>query len=158
MANAYLHGQTQNRMSVRDAVNAIRQLNSWEKINFGYNLDTGAVDTAKLAEGAFGMKARLIKDFTEEDLKQALAHNLPILLPHDARKLNSPKYALGGPDYHMFVIRGYNENGFIVNDPGTVEGNGNVYTFETLWNAAADWNHEKQAMEPENKFIIILSR
>ncbi len=158
MANAYLNGQSQNTMSAADAQKAINQLKNWEQVNIGYNADTGAAATTKMAQGAFKLKVREIRNFTEADLKRALADNHPILLPHDARKLGSPKYANGGPDYHMLVIRGYDKTGFIVNDPGTSEGNGNVYTFETLWNAAADWNHAKGEMEPESKIALVLSK
>ena len=158
MVNAYLNGQSQNTMSASDAQNAINQLKNWEQVNIGYNADTGAAATTRMAQGAFNIKVRQIKNFTQADLKRALADNHPVLLPHDARKLGSPKYANGGPDYHMLVIRGYDETGFIVNDPGTSEGNGNVYTFETLWNAAADWNQVKMAMEPESKIALVLSK
>lgn len=158
MANTYLNGQTHNVINAHDAIRAIAQLNNWEKVNLGYNLDTGAEDTKKLAEGAFAMKVKLIDNFTEADLKKALAANHPVLLPLDARKLGSPKYANGGPDYHMLVIRGYTETMYIVNDPGTSEGNGNEYTFETLYNAAADWNHTTQSMEPEKKILLVISR
>lgn len=158
MVNTYLNGQTHNVINAHDAIRAIAQLNNWEKVNFGYNLDTGAEDTKKLGEEAFGLKVKLVENFTELDLKRALAANHPVLLPHDARKLGSPKYANGETDYHMLVIRGYTENRFIVNDPGTSEGNGNEYTFETLYNAGVDWNHTTQSMEPDKKILMVITK
>lgn len=158
MANAFLSGTTENEVPAEEALKAINNLKIWEQANLGYNADTGAAATTRLAEGAFAMKVRQIKDFTEQDLKQALGDQQPILLPIDARVLNNPKYQNGGPQYHMIVIRGYSDKGFIVNDPGTNEGNGNVYSFEVLKTAAADWNQATQSLEPNNKIALVLSK
>ncbi len=158
MAMAFLNGQTNERMSVSDAQNAIAQLKTWEQANIGYNADTGAIETTKMAEGAFKLKVKQINNYTEKDLKKALSKGHPVLLPINARQLGNPKYQDTGPFYHMFVVRGYNAQGFIVNDPGTESGLGNIYTFETLKNAAADWNHAKQAMEPSSKIALVLSK
>lgn len=158
MAMAFLNGQTNEHMSVTDAQNAIAQLKTWEQANIGYNADTGAVATTKMAEGAFKLKVKQINNYTEQDLKKALSKGHPVLLSINARQLGNPKYQDTGPFYHMFVVRGYNAEGFIVNDPGTEGGAGNVYTFETLKNAAADWNQAKQAMEPTSKIALILSK
>jgi hypothetical protein len=159
MVMAFLNGQTGNTISPADAQKSINLLKDWENANIGYNQDTGAEATTRMAEGAFGLKVSQIRDFTEDDLKKALSENHPVLLPINAKLMNNPKYINGGPQYHMIVIRGYRLNGkFVVNDPGTVEGNGNEYTFETLKNAAADWNHPAQQMEPNSKIALVLSK
>ena len=158
MANAFLSNNTANELATEESQKAIDNLKIWENANFGYNADTGAMTTTRMAEGAFGLKVKQIKNFTEQDLKQALVDNHPILLPIDARKLNNPKYKNSGPQYHMVVIRGFHESVFIVNDPGTNDGNGNEYTFDVLKNAAADWNQAEQKMEPESKIALILSK
>lgn len=158
MAKAYLDGQTQDRMSDQDAQNAINQLKNWEQVNIGYNADTGADATTQMARGAFGLTVAHIRDFTEQDLKQELAKNHVILLPINAKLLNNPQYRNGGPQYHMIVIRGYNEKEFIINDPGTNNGNGNVYTFELLKKASSDWDHKANAMDPNRKIALVLSR
>lgn len=80
------------------------------------------------------------------------------MLPIDARVLDNPLYKNSGPQYHMIVIRGYKDGKFIVNDPGTNRGNGNEYTFETLHNAAADWNHNSKQLEPQNKVALVISK
>jgi len=158
MANAYLSGTTENEVPADEAQKAINNLKIWEQANLGYNADTGAAATTRLAEGAFALKVNQIKDFTEQGLKKALATNHPILLPINARLLNNPKYRNSGPQYHMVVIRGYNDQGFIINDPGTNEGNGNIYPFEILKNAAADWNQATQSIEPKQKIALVMSK
>lgn len=158
MANAFLSGNTANVLAEGESIKAIENLKIWENANLGYNVDTGAMATTRLAEGAFALKVKHIKDFTETDIKKALADNHPVLLPIDARQLNNPKYRNSGPQYHMIVIRGYKDGKFIVNDPGTNEGNGNEYTFDVLKNAAADWNQADQKMEPASKIALVLSK
>jgi hypothetical protein len=158
MANAFLSGNTQNELPASEAQKAIDNLKIWENANLGYNIDTGSAATTRMAEGAFAMKVKQIKDFTEQDLKQALAGNHPILLPIDARLLNNPRYRNSGPQYHMIVIRGYKGEKFVVNDPGTNSGNGNEYTFETLKNAAADWNQAEQKMDNTAKIALVMSK
>ncbi|MEO8065706.1 MAG: C39 family peptidase [Candidatus Doudnabacteria bacterium] len=157
MATAYLNGQSGDMMSAGDAQNAINQLKNWENINTGYNANTGADATTKMAEGAFKLKVTQIKDFTELDLKSALAKHHPVLLPINA-KLLANTYKDNGPTYHMIVVRGFDERGFIINDPGTNSGDGNVYTFETLKNASANWNQTTGSMESANKIALILSK
>src|SRR3989344_3465229 len=132
MANAFLTGNTQNELPPGPAQEAINNLRKWEQANLGYNIDTGADATTRMAEGAFGLKIRQIKDFTEEDLKRALMDNHPILLPINGKLLGSSQYVNDGPTYHMIVIRGFKGSTFIVNDPGTNSGNGQEYSFDVL--------------------------
>lgn len=157
MANAYLNGQKQNEMSAADAQDAINQLKNWENVNAGYNLNSGADATMHMAQGAFGITVTQIRNFSEHDLKRELAKNHVILLPINARLLGNT-YQDNGPLYHMIVVRGYNEKEFIVNDPGTNSGNGNVYTFETLKKASADWDQAAMAMDPNRKVALVLSK
>jgi len=158
MANAFLTGTTENELPASEALKSINNLKIWEQANLGYNADTGAMATTRMAEGAFALKVNQVQNFTELDIKKALAANHPVLLPLNAKVLNNPKYRNSGPQYHMIVIRGYNDKGFIVNDPGTNEGNGNVYPFEILKNAAADWNQSAKTIEADRKIILVLSR
>ena len=158
MATAFLNGQTGDRMSANDAQKAINALKNWENINQGYNANTGVDATTKMAEGAFGLHVDQIVDYSETDLKQALAAGHPILLPINAGLLKNPKYLNGGPLYHMIVLRGYHHGRFIVNDPGTESGDGNEYNFETLKNASADWVQETQSMDTNTKAALILSK
>jgi hypothetical protein len=156
MVNAYLDGQTQELVPTADAVKSIGQLKAWENANIGYNKDTGASETTLMAEGAFGLRVRQITDYSANDLKRALSQNHPVLLLIDAKKLGNPKYPQ--TFYHVFVVRGYDGDNFIVHDPGTESGNSNVYSFETLKNAAADWNHITQKMDSTHKVALIISK
>ena len=158
MANAFLTGSTEDKLPAAAAQEAINNLKKWEEANLGYNEDTGANATAKMAVGAFGLNVKQMENFTETELKQELNNNHPILLPINAKLLNSPQYANDGPTYHMIVIRGYKNNIFIVNYPGTNNGDGNEYSFTTLQKASADWDHITKTINPNKKTALILSK
>ncbi len=158
MANAYLTGTIEDKLPPAAALQAINTLKAWEQANIGYNANTGADATAQMAEGAFGLKVTQIWDYSETDLKNALAEKHPVLLPINARRLNNPAYADNGPLYHMIVVRGYEGNAFIVNDPGTNGGESNKYTFAVLKGAAADWNQATKSMDANRKIALVLSK
>jgi uncharacterized protein YvpB len=158
MAQAYFEGNREDRLTVTLAQEYISKLRAWETTNIGYNADTGAYTTSRMAEGTFGITVQQIKDYTEKDLKKELAKGHLVLLPINARLLGNPTYAESGPTYHMIVVRGYDASNFIVNDPGTQEGNSTVYSFDILIKAAADWNNSAKIMDPTIKSALILSK
>mgnify|MGYP001618174552 FL=1 len=54
--------------------------------------------------------------------------------------LPNPHFRNGGPEYHTLVIRGYTEDSFITNDPGTQFGENFLYKYSDLMNSIHDWN------------------
>lgn len=158
MANAFVGGNLEDRLPAAAAQNAIDNLKKWEQANLGYNANTGVDATTKMAEGAFNLKITQIPNYTEDDLKRALATNHPVLLPINAKLLGSPQYATDGPTYHMIVIRGYKGDTFIVNDPGTNNGDGNEYSFSVLQKASADWNETTKTIDSTRKIALVVSK
>ena len=158
MANTFLTGNKGNVVPAAAAQEAINNLKKWEQANLGYNIDTGADATTRMAEGAFGLNVKQIVNFREDDLKRELLEGHPILLPINAKFLGTQQYTNGGPTYHMIVLRGFKGSTFIVNDPGTNNGNGNEYSFDVLKKAASDWNHLSKLMDSNRKIALVLSR
>lgn len=158
MANAYLTGNTAATISPADAIAAINNIVQWENTNIQTNANTGAADTAKMAEGVEGIKAQVLSNYNELQLKQALAKKEVVLLPIDATKLNNPNYAQPPPTYHMVVLRGYTGDTFYINDPGLNQGDNNAYSFATLQAAGADWNNTTNTMDANAKPAIVLSK
>lgn len=158
MANAFLNGNIEDKLPATLTQETINYLKEWEQKNLGYNADTGADTTTRMAQDAFGLKVKQIKDYTEADLKTELINGHPILLPINAKLLESPQYLRDGPTYHMIVIRGFRGHTFIVNDPGTNDGNGNEYSFSILQKASADWNNAAKKMDPTRKIALVVSK
>jgi hypothetical protein len=158
MVYAFLIGNIENKLPEVATQEAIDNLKKWEQTNLGYNADTGADATTKMAESALGLKIRQIQNYTEADLKTELINEHPILLPINAKLLGSPQYLNDGPTYHMIVVRGFKDSTFIVNDPGTNNGNGNEYSFSILQKASADWDNTTKTMDPNRKFALVVSK
>jgi hypothetical protein len=158
MANAYLTGTTEDKLPPDAAQNAIDNLKTWEQANLGYNANTGADSTSRMAEGAFGLRVEQVPNFTEAELKQAIVNHTPILLPVNAQKLGNAQYIHDGPLYHMIVIRGFKGDIFIVNDPGITGGDGNSYPFSVLQAASANWDEATQSIVSTQKIALVLSK
>lgn len=79
-----------------------------------------------------------------QDLKIELESQRPVIVPVYAPELGNPYYTGGGPDYHVVVLKGYDEvkKVFVVNDPGTQFGEGLEFSYETLMRSVHDLNPE----------------
>lgn len=107
----------------------------------GYKQDVSMDELAQIAEGYYGLKtARVEKHISLDDIKKELAAGRPVIVPASGKMLDNPNFRNGGPLYHSLVIVGYDEKGFITNDPGTRKGEGFRYSFDNLFNAMHDWN------------------
>lgn len=158
MAADYFSENKSTAIPAADADKDIIDLNNWEVKNFGYSLDTTSQETAQMIQSVYGLKTRLIENFTADDLKQALLAGNLVMISEDGRLLNNPHYKQPGPVHHMLLVRGYNSQGFLVNDPGTRYGNNYFYSFDTLKNAAADWDHPLNTVNQNKKIAIIVSK
>ncbi len=153
MAARYL--QARDIADAEDADSAILQL-----VNFGteigYPIDTTAAETADTLEQFYGLQTQLIEDFTIDDIKQAIANGNPVIIPFAGRQIGNPYYTSPGPLYHMMTIIGYTESTIITNDPGTKRGAEYSYSYDTILNAAHDWNNGN--VDTGKKVMIIVSK
>ncbi|MDB4940425.1 MAG: hypothetical protein JWO40_850 [Candidatus Doudnabacteria bacterium] len=156
MANAYLTGDTRATLPASEVEKQIGTLTDWQQKNFGYNLDTTAAETAKFIEAVYGLKTKIVSDYTESDLKMELAAGHPVILPVNGQLIGNPYYKQPGPIYHMLLVRGYTATKIITNDSGTRHGENYLYSFNTLSNAAADWNHSTNTIDSSKKVMIVV--
>lgn len=117
-----------------------------ELVNFaeskGFDVDTTAQETAELVELFYpDFEAEVVPMTGPDVVKQYIAQGIPIILPADGKALPNPNFREGGPLYHMLVVRGYTEDQFITNDPGTRRGEKFLYTYDGLLDAVHDWNN-----------------
>lgn len=118
----------------------IQELIAWEGAN-GYKIDVTVAELNAIARDYYGITSGRIKTgITIDDIKWELAAGRPVIIPAAGKLLPNPNFRNGGPVYHMLVIRGYDKNGFITNDPGTRKGEEFRYTFDALYNAIHDWS------------------
>ncbi|MFA5358899.1 MAG: C39 family peptidase [Patescibacteria group bacterium] len=118
----------------------INKLLPWEKERFGFVESTTIEETAIMAREYFGLKTEVVVDVTVDRIKKELIAGRLIVLPLAGQELHNPNYTGAGPLYHMLVVRGYDRDQFITNDPGTRKGGGYKYKYDVLLNAVHDWN------------------
>lgn len=118
----------------------IQDLIAFEKKN-KYGPSITLDELSAIASQYYGLKnGRVEKDITVEDIKQELSDGRPVIVGAAGKVLPNPNFKNGGPNYHMLVVVGYEEKGFITNDPGTRLGEGFRYAFSDLFKSIHDWD------------------
>ena len=158
MVAAYFSGDTRSKIPATEAENQLTALTNWEQNRFGYSLDTTTAETAEMIRSFYNLKATVVNNFTEKDIKDALNAKKLVILPVNGRKIGNPYYKQPGPIYHMLVIKGYTATQLITNDPGTKNGESYKYSFSTLKNAPADWNHTTGTVDENKSLMIVVSQ
>lgn len=131
----------------------IQALVKYEREN-GYGESITLAEVAEVAEEYYGVKnPRLEKKITAEKIKRELAGGRPVIIPAAGKLLANPNFKNGGPVYHMLIIKGYDEAGFVTNDPGTRKGEGFRYSFENILKANHNWN-KKNILDGEAVYLV----
>jgi len=131
----------------------IQDLAAFEKKN-KYGLSITLNELNEIASKYYNLKAgRVEKDITVEDIKKELSSGKPVIVGAAGKVLPNPNFKNGGPNYHMLVIIGYDEKGFITNDPGTRLGKGFRYSFDDLLKSIHDWN-EKNILSGGRNYLV----
>jgi protein-tyrosine-phosphatase len=124
--------------SKESAEEEILQMVKWETENeLGYSITLQQlIEVAK----HYGIKTARIGTANKEKIQKELSDGKPVIVPAAGRELDNPNFKTPGPLYHMLVIKGYDKNGWITNDPGTRKGEGFRYTYDNLLNAIHNWD------------------
>lgn len=118
----------------------IMDLVEWQNQTFGYYKDTTAQENFFTLKNFFKMDAIVVYDPTIDFIREKLASGNLILAHVSGRDLKNPHFHRPGPIYHVLVIRGYDKDGFITNDPGTRYGEAYHYSYDVIMNSLHDWN------------------
>ena len=123
-----------------EADTEIKKMVTWEESN-GYKVDLTAGELVAMAAGYMKLKTgRVIVSPTVDQLKTELDAGRPVIVPAAGRLLGNPYFTPPGPIYHMLVLKSYDKDGFIVNDPGTRRGENYHYGFKPIMDAMHDWD------------------
>ena len=157
MVDAYYKRRSPGLMDPDDMDQAIRKLVAHQTATLGHYEDTDAEDTASFIRTYFGYSNVLVLPFSSvDDLKRPLALGYPVIIPAAGQLLQNPYFTGDGPPYHMLVVRGYTQSGFITNDPGTRRGDGFVYPYDTILNATHDWTGSKETVTQGDRVMIVV--
>jgi len=154
MASRYFNQRKIN--DATDAEEGIGEIIAWEKENLGFFESTTAEETSRVIREMLGLRAEVVESPSAPDIQKALNEDKLVLVPAAGRKLANPFYKSPGPLYHMLVIKGYSDNQFITNDPGTKNGENYPYKFETILSANHDWNGGN--VDSGQKVMIFVSK
>lgn len=117
----------------------IQKLVEYENSN-GYGLSITLSELSDVAKKYYNMQGGRIINADKESIIAELKAGKPVIAPAAGKVLENPNFKNGGPNYHMLVIKGYDKNGFITNDPGTRKGEGFRYSYQNLLESIHDWN------------------
>lgn len=109
-----------------------------EKNNYGPSITLK--DLSKIAKNYYDLSGEVKIDISIDDIKKEISLGNPVIVPAAGKILPNPNFRNGGPNYHMLVVKGYDKDGFITNDPGTRLGQNFRYSYNDLFNAIHDWD------------------
>ncbi len=136
----YYYRTGQKFTSPQEAEAEIKKMVTWEESN-GFKIDLTAQELIAVASRYLKLKTgRVLMSPTVGQLKAELNAGRPVIVPAAGRLLLNHNFKVPGPIYHMLVLKGYDANGFIVNDPGTRRGESYLYSFERIMTAMHDWD------------------
>jgi len=138
---AYRYFKEQKISDAQDAEKGIQEIIAWQKQHLGFFESTTAQETVRILNEMLGLNTQLLRNPQVNDIKEAIASNQLVLVPAAGRKLGNPFYKAPGPFYHFLLIKGYTNDKFITNDPGTKRGANYLYTYGTILSANHNWNN-----------------
>lgn len=141
MVSLYYNGHPSGKVDPDVADEAILEIVDFQNDFYGFYLDTTAEETLRFMMEFYNMGGEVVQNPTPEEIKNEIANGRPVIVPAYGRALGNPNFTGLGPLYHMFVIKGYTEDKFITNDPGTRNGENFVYDIDVIMNAMGDWNN-----------------
>ncbi len=157
--NNYLAGGRGAKIAPAKADRQIKQMVDWEIRLWGAQKDLTAAETVKYLAKEYSRRpaAEVKSDFSIDDIKRELSAGRPVIVPAAGRLLGNPNFKRPGPIYHMVVIVGYDDKGFICNDPGTRKGYKYRYTFDRILYATHDWNGSADNINNGQQVYMVLN-
>lgn len=123
-----------------------------------YGVNVSMKELGEIAGDYYGYEPRMLSDVTADALRKELDLGNPVIVPIAARDLKNPHFEGTEPFYHVIIVIGYSEAGFIVNEPGTIQGEQYFYTEDVLMNALHDWTGKQQVIATGPKNALVLER
>jgi len=127
----------------------------WQEDNWGEHANLSLAKMLEYVNKNYNYRSEIIDNPSIDLIKQYLSKGLPIIVPANGKKLANPNFREGGPAYHMLVIKGYIDDKFITNDPGTRLGADFIYTQTNLMSSIADWDGNIDGASGSKRILIL---
>lgn len=141
MIDHYYKNDQARKIPVTTAMTEMNRLFALEDSIFRHNKDTGAAETARLVNEFLPWEAYQVTKPSLEKIKAEIDNKRPVMALVHGKALKNPNFRNGGPDYHLLVIKGYDDarGEFITNDPGFGRGLDFRYQYGKLLAALHDF-------------------
>ncbi len=138
MVDNFYANKTLDKWQAKDQMLKVLEIKNKE---YGWSLDESAEKIAGLINKFFPWEAHVVDNPSLEQIKNEINNSRPIIIPVYGRAIHNPHFWGGGPDYHVLVISGYDDEKqeFITKEPGTRHGLDFRYKYDTIMNALHDF-------------------
>jgi hypothetical protein len=141
MVNSFYSGINTKKIDKAQARDNILHILNIKNKKFGYSLDENVDKIITLINDYLFWEAKKIENPTLEQIKNEINNNRPVIIPVHGKSLLNPYFQQGGPEYHVLVISGYDDEtqNFITQEPGTRHGLDFLYPYDRIINALHDF-------------------
>lgn len=145
---AYLWANDLTLESREVTAQALLAIKDWEEGNLETYKDTNLDQTLQILRSFYRLSAEISYEVTLETMMEHLDAGRILIIP--VKNFENPYYGEPGPVHHTILVYGYEEGGFLVNDPGTVRGEAAIYDMQKILESIQDLNDDIR--------MIVLSR
>jgi len=149
-----------SQLTVDLAEQLILEIVKWET-DKSYIIDISAQEMKSVSQD-YLKKLAIVYENEEvniENIKWLLQEGYPVIIPIAGQHIGNSYYLPPGPPYHVIVIIGYNNDSFVINDPGTQFGEQLQFSQEVILNGIHNWaGSKKNVLEGEKAMLIIDSK
>jgi len=139
--------RVQTTISHDEAQGDILTALQYKNVSYGVRKDEDALMVASIINRFYPFEATTFLNPTLESLLIELRQGRPVIIPVNGKELRNPNFLNGGPNYHMLVLSGYDEEKeeFITQEPGTRYGLDFRYNYATIMDAIHDFSSENMS-------------
>lgn len=156
MVNNFYQNNTKKTLEKTEAKKDILEIFKIKEIYAGKSLDENTNKIAEMINNYLSWEAKIVKNPTLEQIKTEIDSGQPVIIPVHGKSLKNQNFKNGGPNYHMLVISGYDNDKqiFITQEPGTQYGLDFPYSFATIMDAIHDFLPYNQTNKGEKMAIF----
>lgn len=151
MIKSYLDGVTELTPSQMDQ--HLLKMVDYQMDTLGRFESTSIREVADMMKDMYGIDTEMILVDSARDIRRQIILGKPVIVPAAGKMLGNPYFRNGGPLYHMFVIKGFDGDDFIANEPGTRHGLDLRYSQKTVMKALHDYNDYR--VDTGKKVILV---
>ena len=152
----YNNRHSSRRIPYKEAEQQILDIVELENKHFGFNKDTNAEQIVYVINNFFSWEAYIVDNPSLDQIKEQIDLGYPVIALTHGRSLGNPYFRIPGPDYHVFVISGYNDDqkSFVTQEPGTRHGFDLRYSYDTILRALHDFTKLGQTQFGKKRIVF----